>query len=878
MAASDPLKRYREKRDFNRTPEPSGVAPRASDALSFVIQKHWASSLHYDFRLEFEGTLKSWAVPKGPSLDPQVKRMAVEVEDHPLAYAGFEGTIPPKQYGAGRVIVWDRGTWQPLGDAAAGFAEGKLKFELHGHKLRGRWTLVRMHGKSADQAEKQPPWLLIKEHDAQERPSSSYDVTEALPDSVLALSAPANPPAAAAEKPKRPATGKAAAEQTKAKTGRSGSRRTASFALPQAAVPSPLPATLSPQLATLVDAAPQQGQWVYELKFDGYRLLTRIDGQTVACITRNGHDWTAKMPALAKALRQSGLDSAWLDGEIVVADAEGVPNFQLLQNAFKATDAGASAASAAITYFLFDLPFFAGHDLRPAPLAERRALLERLLTAAASPLLRFSQAFDAPAGDLVASACGLGFEGLIGKRAESHYASGRSAQWIKLKCGKRQEFVICGYTAPRGTRTALGALVLGLHDAAGTLRYAGNVGSGFTEQSLQELHQHLLPLHSDKSPFGADSGVVGRPQWVQPVCLAEVSFADWTASGRVRHAVFRGMRSDKSADAITREVAVKAPASGKARTPKASSSRQAKKPGPATPAAPSLRITHPERVIDSASGVTKRDLVDHYARVAALIQPHLDRRPVALVRAPAGVAGSLFFQKHAGEGEVPGVRLLDPALDPGHDPLIAIDGASALLSAAQMNMVELHTWNATADRIALPDRMAFDLDPGEGLDWPAMQQAALLVRTMLLELKLSPFLKTSGGKGLHVVVPLQRKHGWDTVKDFSHAIVDHLARTLPDLFVAKSGPKNRVGKIFVDYLRNGFGATTACAWSARARPGMGVSVPVAWEELDAIASGSHWTVATVQPRLAKGDAPWAAYGRSACKLDAAMKTLGFKPA
>lgn len=892
MAKNDALEKYRQKRDFSITPEPSGGGKAGGRQLSFVIQKHWASRLHYDFRLEFEGTLKSWAVPKGPSLDPHDKRMAVQVEDHPLSYGAFEGTIPAKQYGAGEVIVWDKGTWVPLEDPAQGFRDGKLKFELHGHKLQGRWTLVRMRGRN----ERQVPWLLIKEHDGHVRPAADYSIVDDMPDSVLGGRAgQAGVVAAAPEKPAVAAKAAASVKRT-AKTSGAAAARAASPSLPDGAVKARLPKTFEPQLATLAEAAPAQGDWLYELKFDGYRIVARLEGGQVQCFTRSGLDWTDKLPQLAAALQKMGLESTWLDGEIIVPDAEGLPDFQALQNAFEGrgrrVKAGAPPASpnaAAIVYYVFDIPFHAGHDLRDVPLVARRALLQQLMLENTSPNLRFSEAYDAPSKDLVSSACKLGFEGLIGKRADSPYQSRRSRDWIKLKCGQRQEFVICGFTEPKGSRNGLGALLLGLHDAHGKLQYAGNVGSGFNQAVLAELRGKLDALEIGERPFEGTASIPGRPHWVKPVLLAEISFAEWTHTSRVRHAVFRGLRSDKKPQAITREKTVKPAELEKDKEAKKPPARKTSKPqAKASPAAPaikraaaklpsSLRVSHPDRVIDEATGLTKMDVVAHYATVAPLMMQHLKGRPVSLVRAPSGVGGELFFQKHAKAEELPGIRLLDPALDPGHDPLLEVSGAAGLLSAAQMNTLEFHTWNATASNIAKPDRMTFDLDPGDGVEWAQMQEAALLVKTMVEELGLAPFLKTSGGKGLHVVIPVKRQHGWDAVKDFSQAIVQHLARTIPDRFVAKSGPKNRVGKIFADYLRNGFGATTVAAWSARARPGMGVSVPVAWDELPDLASGAHWTVQTVGERLAIGNTPWDGYAAAARPLGAAMKTMGFKP-
>lgn len=842
-SARKALARYHGKRDFSRTPEPKAGGQRGKGVLSFVIQKHHASHLHYDFRLELDGTLKSWAVPKGPCLDPTVKRMAVHVEDHPISYADFEGTIPPKQYGAGTVIVWDRGDWLPDGDARKSLAAGKLKFELRGEKLHGHWTLVRMHGKGDESHE---PWLLIKEHDGEARALADYDVLEEQPASVITgrgvdeVDQPPKKVAAKAAPAKKPAREKAAARAVA------------------------LPATFQPQLATLAASPPSSpGDWLYELKFDGYRLLARIDKGKVRCFTRNGHDWTAKLPALANALAKLPTKSAWLDGEITVDGENGAPDFQALQNAF---DRGATSS---IVYWLFDAPFLDGEDLRDSPVEERRERLAQLLGRKPPEPLRLSEAFDASPRDLLASSAQIGFEGIVGKRKGSPYVSQRSPDWIKLKNQQRQEFVIGGYTAPKGSRAGFGALLLGVHDEkSGRLVYCGNVGTGFDAGRLADIKKRLDKLAIDTCPFEpAPSGVKARAQWVKPTLVAEISFGEWTREDRVRQAVFQGLRADKPARSIRRERPQRASEIEARATPR--------KQEQGTGKPMNLKITHADRVIDKHSGITKGELAAYYDSVARLMLAHLRGRPVSLVRAPEGVGGELFFQKHVQNREIPGVRLLDPALDPGHEPLLQIDTKQGLLGAAQMNVIELHTWNATSRAIGKPDRMTFDLDPGEGVAWPQIQEAAMLVRTLLDELGLPSFLKTSGGKGLHVLVPVRRQYDWDTVKGFSQAVVLHLAKTIPARFSAKSGPRNRVGKIFVDYLRNGFGATTVSAWSARSRPGLGVSVPLAWDELPALTSAAQWTVANAAERFAIGNKPWDAMERSRKGLAPAMKLLGY---
>lgn len=860
-AAADPLESYRSKRDFDRTPEPA-AGGRRSKTLRFVVQKHDASRLHYDFRLELEGTLKSWAVPKGPSLDPKVKRMAVQVEDHPISYADFEGNIPDKQYGAGNVIVWDQGIWLPAGDPSQALKSGKLKFELQGDKLKGHWTLVRMHGKGD---ERQPPWLLIKEKDEQARAAADYDVLEAQPNSVLT-----GQPLA----PRKRAAAKSAAVKKTAATSVAKTRSS----LPGEAVEAALPATLAPELATLVSAVPEDdGDWLYEIKFDGYRLLTRITGKSVQCFTRNGHDWSGKLQPLVKTLPQLGLKSGWLDGEIVVHGQDGVPDFGALQNAFD------RASTAQIVYYVFDLPFYDGHDLRQVPLVERRKLLRGLVSGAGLAQLRFSETLEGGAQDLLDSAARLGLEGVIGKRGASTYVSRRSTDWIKVKTELRQEFVIGGYTAPRGSRTGLGALLLGVYNDQGELQHVGNVGTGFDEKTLHSLLAALTPLATSRTPFaGLPSSVKGH--WVQPTLVAEVVFAQWTRAGNIRHAVFQGLRTDKPARKVLRESALAVETIMASKKPAAAKKPAAKKTAPNEAAASlppvsigKLRVTHPERIIDPGTGFTKLELIEHYARVAPLILPHLKARPVALVRAPDGITGELFFQKHADSTSIPGIQQLDPKFDPGHAPLLAIATAQTLLAAAQLNVMEFHTWNATTRAIGKPDRMTFDLDPGERVTWAQVRESAQLVQAFLKELGLPCFLKTSGGKGLHVVVPLKPSFDWDTVKEFSQAIVQHLSSVIPERFVAKSGPRNRVGKIFPDYLRNGFGATTVCAWSVRARPGMGVSVPVTWEELDGLTGAAHWNARNIGERLVIGNSPWEAYESSRVTLSAAMKAMGFKP-
>lgn len=828
-----PLQEYQRKRDFAATPEPSGDAQgEATDhALQFCIQKHDASHLHYDFRLELDGTLKSWAVPKGPSLDPSVKRLAVHVEDHPLDYAEFEGHIPDGHYGAGDVIVWDRGTWEPEGDPQAAYAKGKLRFRLNGEKLSGTWNLFRTR-----LAGKKEQWMLVKSHDDQARSESDYRIVEDQPDSVIS-DRTLEPRSEA-----KPASSSTAKRSSKASKAHSRPATTGGHGLPD---------RLEPQLATLVDAPPE-GDWRYEVKFDGYRILARLDGDDVKLFTRSGNDWSAKLPYQVEALRALGVDSAWLDGEVVVTDAEGHADFQALQNAFD------TARSETITYYVFDLPFLGGQDLRQQPLGARRTALQALLAESDSPVLKYSQDFDEPVDSLLESACSLQLEGLIGKRADSLYSGRRSQDWIKLKCKQRQEFVIVGYTDPKGSRSRFGALLLGLHDPDhDTLRYAGRVGTGFTTETLDSLHARLTPLHIQHTPLAnPPTGAQARGvHWLRPQLLAEVAYAQMTREGLVRHAVFHGVRDDKPAEAIDLErplpsVKVAQP------TPRAT-----------------LRLTHPERVIDPSHGLTKRQVADYYASVAERILPHLQARPVALVRAPDGLGGELFFQKNAGHLKIPGMRTY-PKTEVGQ-PVMIIDGPEALLGAVQMNTVELHTWNATDKAFDRPDRFVLDLDPDPALPWKAMVEATQLTLTLLDELGLQAFLKTSGGKGMHVVVPLTRRASWDEVKDFTHALVDHLAGLFPERLSGVAGPQNRVGRIFIDYLRNGRGATTVCPFSLRTREGLPVSVPIDREELSTLKGANQWHLGNIGERLRQTQDPWAAFWSVRQSITAKMrKTMG----
>ena len=848
------LDEYNRKRDFAATPEPGGETRarrkrEKSGALQYCIQKHDASRLHYDFRLELDGTLKSWAVPKGPSLDPKSRRLAVHVEDHPLAYATFEGTIPAGHYGAGDVIVWDRGIWIPEGDPHEGYRKGKLKFTLEGEKLAGVWNLVRTR---MDGGKEQ--WFLIKSNDDAARPEQDYDIVEEQPDSVLSDRTLI---------PRKRGKAKLEVDAKPVKTPAARTRKKAAHTTLSGAKPAPLPDSLKPQLATLVESVPD-GDWRYEIKFDGYRIMARIESGKVQLFTRNGHDWTAKMPQQAEALAALGLESAWLDGEVVVPNEEGTPDFQALQNAFEIGRSGT------IIYYLFDLPYLNGMDLREVPLEERRAALSQLLEANENELLRFSTDFTEQPESVLDSACQMKLEGLIGKRAGSTYVSKRSNSWVKIKCKNRQEFIIVGFTDPKGTRSGFGALLLGLHNDEGELHYAGKVGTGFNQATLKSLHAKLKPLKIDKSPLAKapPAADVRGAHWLKPELMCEVAFAEMTRQGVIRHSVFHGLRSDKPAQAITHERPAKAPKAESKAADKSASSAGGK-----------IKISNPERVIDKSIGATKMELARFYAEVAPWALPHLRQRPLALVRAPEGIEGELFFQKHTEKLSIPHITQLDTALFPKHAALMTIDSVEALVSAAQMGTIELHTWNAVAPVLDHPDRFVLDLDPDPALPWKRMIEATQLTQTLLDEIGLQSFLKTSGGKGLHILVPLKPTQSWKDVKAFSQAIAQYMAKLLPQHFSAVSGPKNRVGRIFIDYLRNSQGASTVAAYSVRAREGLSVSVPIHRDELAELKGANLWTIRNLMSRLEEqgDDDPWAEIDETDQTITADMRErLGMK--
>ncbi|MDR7124447.1 DNA ligase D [Pseudotabrizicola sp. 4114] len=829
------LEKYRQKRDFTATSEPKGRT-RSKRGRSFVIQKHDARRLHYDLRLEMDGVLRSWAVTRGPSLVAGDKRLAVHVEDHPLDYGDFEGTIPKGEYGGGTVLLWDRGTWSPIGDAAKGYVKGHLEFELAGEKLQGRWHLIRMQGKPRDKREN---WLLIKASDDAARPDDAPDILTELP---LSVKTGRDIPEIAGEAqglPSKPVPKKRAKPVPEEET--------------ETAPPDPakvkgakresLPDFIPPMLATLARAAPTGDRWLHEIKFDGYRLQARIDAGQVKLLTRSGLDWTDRFGQdVPAALRDLPVKAAVIDGEVVVEGGNGASDFSALQ-----ADLSEGRADRFLFYG-FDLLHLDGYDLRPLPLTRRKAMLEHILTDAAGPL-RYSAHFEETGATVLRHACRLSLEGIISKTRNSPYREGRGKAWVKSKCSARQEFVIGGYMPSTAARNAIGSLVLGVYEAD-RLIHVGRVGTGFSARVAQDLFRRLDRIGSAHSPFAkpVTAEQARQVRYVSPELVAEVEFRAWTADGHLRHAAFRGLREDKPATEIRREAAP-----------------DTVKPAKPVPR-PKVKLTHPDRIYWPEAGVTKEGLADYYTQVWRRIAPFVVNRPLALLRCPTGITGQTFFQKHAWKGLNSNIRLVDDPKEPG-DPLISIDSLDGLIGLVQSAALEIHPWGISLEDWERPDMITLDLDPGEGVDWPQIIEAAKEVRQRLTDAGLAAFVKTSGGKGLHVVAPLKPHAPWPEVKAFTKGMAAAMASDTPARYVATMAKAKRKGKILIDYLRNQRGATAVAAYSSRARAGAAVSTPLSWDELGPEIGPAHYTVSNLPARLAGLSAdPWEDFRAAAAPL------------
>ena len=902
------LKEYRKKRDFSKTPEPAGEAPKARKrGLGFVIQKHAASRLHYDFRLEMEGVLRSWAVPKGPSLDPGEKRLAVHVEDHPIDYGDFEGIIPKGQYGGGTVLLWDRGTWTPEGDPVADYKKGNLKFQLDGEKLHGRWVLVRMGARN--QEGEHENWLLIKEKDDTAVPGSDDAVVQQYPNSVetgLSLEEIAADPERVWQSNRAEKTAsfkdKIAAKAAKTAAKKSPAKRTAAkkaeTVSTAAAIPgarkAAMPSSIEPQLATLVDAVPRGEEWIHEIKYDGYRALCEIRDGEARLITRHGKDWTDRFSPVAREAAKLPVRQAILDGEVVVLEPDGTTSFQTLQNAL------AENRQNDLVYFAFDLIYLDGFDLRGASLLDRKQALLGLL-AGGGKAIRPGDHIEGDGEGFYRQACNFALEGIISKRADLPYHSGRNKDWLKVKCLKRQEFAIVGFTDPEKSRVGFGALLLAVNDEQGELVYAGKVGTGFNDRTLRELRARMDKLEVPKPAFknpprGAEAR---RSHWLKPKLVGEVAFTEWTREGILRHPTFQGLREDKNPEEIVRENPQTPPP--EAHTAEAKPARKAAKktalkkgPKPAVHPAPEevaiapqgrskkqeveiagVRFSNPQKVLYPEQGVTKEELGIYYARISEWILPHLANRPLTLVRCPEGRAKQCFYQKHVNERFPPSVYRVDVG-DP--EPYGAIDSLEGLLSLAQMGVLEIHIWGSHRDKIEQPDYVVFDFDPDEGLGWDRVVEGALSMRAFLEDLGLQTFLKSTGGKGLHVVLPIARKDDWDEVKAFTKAVAEKMVAANPTKYTSKLPKADRKGKIFIDYLRNGRGATSICAYSTRSRENAPVSAPLFWEELETDVRGNTYTVRTLAERLENLPSdPWADFFKVKQSITAAMKkAVGMK--
>ncbi len=873
---------YNAKRDFRKTAEPRGkVGARRSRDLQFVIQKHDATRLHYDFRLEIDGVLASWAIPKGPSLDPGEKRLAVRTEDHPMAYGGFEGTIPEGEYGGGTVMLWDRGTWQPEGreSPAVQLRKGSLKFALAGDRLHGSFALVRMKPRKGEKGEN---WLLIKHDDAAARPGSADAVVRRNVKSVASKRSMDEIAAGGkvwhSNKAKRSAAPSAATPKKIAAPKKTAASRQAVARAPKRRRPpqkvdpaetpgarkTAPPRRLSPQLATLSETVPEDSGWLSEIKFDGYRMLAHVADGGVSIFSRNGVDWSKKLPEIAAGLGRLPVANAWIDGEVVALSEDGHSSFSRLKTALS------DKRTNGLLFYVFDLLYLDGYDLMRCAQVDRKRLLEHVL-ADPPPLIRYSQHFEGVPERVREQACAMHLEGVICKRADAPYRQERNRNWLKLKCIRREEFVIVGYTDPKGSRAGFGALLMGYYDGKGALHYAGGVGTGFSQATLKDLHGRLKKLERKVGPRIIVHGQEGPPRgirWVKPELIAELQFLDWTGDGVLRHAAFLGLREDKEPAEVVREppeaaaagravaagaiVTARAPRSGRKRRSTASQKNVPSIIDKRGEADGEVSLTHPDRVLWPQPELTKADLAQYWQTMADLALPHIAGRPLALLRCPDGIDGEQFFQKKASPGFPR--QILDLRL--GGEQVLAIEDADGLQALAQMSAIEIHPWGSRLDDIERPDRLVFDFDPDPGVPFARVVEAALTLRQALAEAGLESFPKTTGGKGLHVVVPVVPELEWDAAKTFCHDVARWMVRRDPARFTAELAKKARKGRIFIDYLRNGRGATAIAPFSPRARPGATIALPLAWKEVKPSLDPARYTLPDAASLRTRAKAAW----------------------
>lgn len=776
MARVDPLKLYNDKRDFSKTLEPKGQRAKAKGD-SFVVQKHDATRLHWDLRLEIDGVFKSWAVTRGPSLNPADKRLAVRTEDHPLSYGVFEGIIPLSQYGGGTVMLWDRGRWAPIaGKSAKDIDAGHLHFTLVGERMGDEWLLIRLKPRAK---EKRDNWLLRKIED--EYAGGSDDLVERALTSVATGRTMQN--IAAGKPARKPATLRGTASKP--------------------------PAFEPVQLATLVDHVPEGGNWLHETKYDGYRALIAVGGGKARLFTRTGLDWSDKFPGLIKAAQNLEIGSALIDGEIVVLDAEGKPNFSALQAAIK-------SGHPDMLFFAFDLLYLDGEDLRPLPNIERKERLRPLIPAQGP--FHFAEHVLGSGEALLRVMCGAGIEGVVSKRADAPYYGKRSKAWVKVKCIQRQEFVILGWTDSSARLRGFGALLMGVYDG-GKLRYAGKVGTGYDDETIAALRHELDGIATDKPAAEIPSTARRSAHWVKPKLVAEIAYANLTAEGILRHASFLGLRRDKPAKEITLDKVALAP--------------QRKK----------VRISNADRIIFPEAGITKGDLAAYYEATSALILANASGRPLSLARCPEGLTQPCFFQRHGAENLGESIRTVKVKGKDGKTrAYLHVDDQSGILESIQMGSIELHGWGSKVSALERPDRMIFDLDPDPSLVFDDVRKAARDLKTHLADLGLVSFPMLSGGKGIHVVAPLTPVADWAAVSDFAHRFAQAMATNAPDKYVATMSKAKRKGKIFIDWLRNQRGSTAILPYSVRAREGAPVAAPLAWSELGEVNEGSAYSL------------------------------------
>jgi bifunctional non-homologous end joining protein LigD len=891
------LEAYRNKRKFGVTSEPRGRATRRG-GNRFVIQKHAARRLHYDLRLELDGVMKSWAVTRGPSLAPADKRLAVHVEDHPVEYNTFEGTIPDGEYGGGTVMIWDRGTWHPEGDPHKGYAKGHLVFDLDGEKLHGRWHLVRMHGRPN---ERHDNWLLIKAKDGEARSARQEDILEEEPNSAASgrtmdeiaggkgkkrvwhsnrgASGAADPQrsqksfkeelralraksSAQAKAPRKTSSSRSREKSPAKAKKKASSRAPAGGSDAKTGKRVGLPDFIPPSLATLRAAPPSGAAWLHEVKFDGYRIEARLDRGEVTLLTRNRQDWTHRFKAIAAAVAKLKAESALLDGELVVEDQNGVSSFSLLQTDLKA------GRSDGFVYNVFDLLYLDGRDLTESPLIERKAELQRLLPAKGDGPIRYVEHFDGDGRAIFEQAEKLNLEGMISKLRDAPYRSGRTDNFIKIKTHDEQEFVVAGFSPSAAMPRAIGALTVAFHDG-GELRYAGRVGTGYTREVAHDLWQRLDKLRTER-PALAIPRTERRKDviWVKPDVVVEAEYRGITHDGLLRQAAYKGLREDKPARDVVRERPVAAAAAAtRGQAVRRSAGSVTTRDRPAAARAPrsdtvaDVRLTHPDRVYWPDDGVTKKQLAEYYASVWDWIKPHILGRALSLVRAPGGIEGETFFQKHIA-ANVKGSPLRHTVPGKDHD-VIAVENLADLIALVQSGALEIHVRGSRLDSLETCDRIVFDLDPGEGVSWKDIVAAARETRERLKDLKLDSFVKLSGGKGIHVVLPIADAD-WDTAKDFAQKIAFAMAADSPRLYLAKMTKSLRKGRIFIDYFRNSREATSVAAYSSRARPGAPVSAPVSWEQLGRTAGANQYTVLNLKKQFRQDS--WREIGKVRQKL------------